>query len=139
MRSGEKAKRVIRHRKCSSKKLSGICEPALVVCGANRERRVISYYVGKLYAVSKSFAKRQLDTAAKRALSCLFFFSSAVHSELLSPLPRLTCVIGERIARRSGEHGSQSGHQRFWSYRTQYLSHGARRRRHRFCGGQRHY
>jgi len=66
------------------KKLSGICEPALVVCGADRERRVISYYVSKLYAVSKSFAKRQLDTAAKRALSCLFFLSSAVHSEMLS-------------------------------------------------------
>jgi hypothetical protein len=50
----------------------------------DRERRVISYYVSKLYAVSKSFAKRQLDTAADRALSCLFFFyCSAAHSEKL--------------------------------------------------------
>jgi hypothetical protein len=40
----------------------------------DKERRVISYYVSKLYAVSKSFAKRRLDTAAERALSCLFFF-----------------------------------------------------------------
>jgi len=88
---------MIRHRKCSSKKLTGIWEPALLACGADRERRIISYYVSKLYAVSKSFAKRQLDTAAERALSCLFFFfySSAAHSELLSQLRRLTCVIGE--------------------------------------------
>jgi glyceraldehyde 3-phosphate dehydrogenase len=62
------------------------------VCQADRERRVISYYVSKLYAVSKSFAKRQLDTAAERALSCLFFFhTSAVHSALLFRLPRLKC------------------------------------------------
>ena len=55
--------------------LTGVFGERTLLYTQNESARTTSYYVSTLYAVSKSFAKCPLDTAAERALSCSFFFS----------------------------------------------------------------